>query len=254
MAKKGLPTTYTTAGLRGATAPVTRAGSLALAGAGQLVGLILSQLTREGAPFIWAAWELPLDMRTMIEPYAPPETRGLGAAQAHFYGLPYFGLGGCTDSKVLDGQAVAEAGITLLVDALSGANLIHDVGYLESGLTGSLELIAICDEIISWIKRFMEGIEVNRETLALDVIDKVGPDGHFLDCDHTFRHFREDFYPDLMDRGTYEKWVDAGSKTINDRARERVKGILEAPVSFSLPAKTATKLRTISERAENAPG
>ena len=250
LAKKGLPTTYTTVGLRGATAPVTPAGSLALSGAGQLVGLILSQLTREGAPFIWSAWELPLDMRTQIEPYAPPETRGLGAAQAQFYRLPYFGLGGCTDSKVLDGQAAAEAGMTLLVDALTGANLVHDMGYMESGMTGSLELLAICDDILGWIKRFMKGVEVNDETLALDVIDAIGPDGHFLECEHTMRHYREDFYPELLDRRNYECWVDQGSKTINDRARDKIAAILAEPFVSDLPDQFEAKLSDYCTRAD----
>ena len=252
MAAKGLPTTYTTVGLRGATAPVTRAGSLALSGAGQLVGLILSQLTREGAPFIWSAWELPLDLRTQVEPYAPPDTRGLGAAQAQFYKLPYFGLGGCTDAKVLDGQAVAEAGMTLLVDALTGANLVHDMGYMESGLTGSLELLAICDDLLGWVKRLMEGVEVSRETLAVDLIDEIGPDGQFLESEHTFRHYREDFYPELLDRRNYENWVTQGSKSVNDRAREKVEEILAEPAACEISDQLAAKLRDYCKRAETA--
>jgi trimethylamine--corrinoid protein Co-methyltransferase len=251
MAEKGLPTTYTPVGLRGATAPVTRAGSLAMAGAGHMVGLVLSQLKREGAPFIWGAWELPLEMRTQIEPYAPPEMRGLGAAQAHFYGLPYFGLAGCSDSKVLDAQAGAEAAITLLVDALSGANLIHDLGYLESGITGSLELLVMCDEMIGWIRSFMEGTEINEETLALEVIDKIGPDGHFLDSDHTIRHFREDWYPNLMDRRNYEDWVRAGGKNLNNRAKERVDEILKGDGHAVLPQDVQKKIEAIREQAED---
>jgi trimethylamine--corrinoid protein Co-methyltransferase len=252
MAEKGLPTTYTPVGLRGATAPVTRAGSLALAGAGHLVGLVLSQLKREGTPFIWGAWELPLELRTQIEPYAPPEMRGLGAAQAHFYGLPYFGLAGCTDSKVLDAQAGAETGMTLLVDALSGANLIHDLGYMESGITGSLQLLVMCDELIGWIRSFMEGTQVNEDTLALDVVDEVGPDGHFLGSDHTMRHFREDWYPNLVDRQNYEDWVASGKKSFKDRAKEKVEEILRDENPWTLPQEAQKKIRAIRKRAETS--
>jgi len=250
MAEKGLPTTYTPVSLRGATAPVTRAGSLALAGAGHLVGLVLSQLKREGAPFIWGAWELSLEMKTQVEPYSLPDMRGLGAAQAHFYGLPYFGLAGCSDSKLLDGQATAEAALTLLVDALSGANLIHDLGYLESGITGSLELLVMCDEIIGWIRRFMEGMEVNEETLALDVIDEVGPDNHFLNSAHTLRHFREDWYPEMMDRRNYGQWVEAGRKSLSDRLRNRVEEILKGDRPQVLPKDIQEKVRAVRETAE----
>ncbi len=250
MAEKGLPTTYTPTGNRGALAPSTSAGAQAHMAAGNLTGLLLSQLKREGTPFIWGGWGLPMDMRTQVIPYAPPDMIGLGAAQAHYYGLPFFGLAGCSDSKILDGQATAEAALTLMADVLSGANLIHDLGYLESGLTGSLELLVICDEIIGWIRGFTQGIDVNEETLALDVIEEVGPDGHFMDCDHTLRHFREDWYPELMDRRNHEDWVAGGSKSLQDRVREKVDQILKDPRPQVLSAKVQKKVTAIRERAE----
>ena len=250
MAGKGLPTTYTPTGNRGALAPMTPAGAQAHINAGNLAGLVLSQLKREGAPFIWGGWGLHMDMKTQNFPYASPHMRGLGAASAQYYGIPFFGLSGCSDSKVLDGQATAEAALTLMVDVLSGANLIHDLGYLESGLTGSLELLAICDDIIGWIRHYMQGIDVSEETLALDVIDEVGPEGHFIDTEHTLRHFREDWYPNLMDRQTYEAWEAAGGKSINVRARERVEEILNRARPEILSAGVQKKIRTIVERAE----
>lgn len=250
MAEKGLPTTYTPTGNRGALAPMTPAGSQAHMNAGNLTGLVLSQLKREGAPFIWGGWGKHMDMRTQTMPYGSPGMIGLPAASAHFYGFPFFGLAGCGDSKVLDGQATAEAALTLMADALSGANLIHDLGYLELGLMGSLELLVICDDIIGWIRNFLQGIEVSEETLALDVIDEVGPEGHFIDTDHTLRHFREDWYPNLMDRQTYEAWEAAGGKSINVRARERVEEILNRARPEILSAGVQKKIRTIVERAE----
>ena len=250
MAGKGLPTTYTPTGNRGALAPMTPAGAQAHINAGNLAGLVLSQLKCEGSPFIWGGWGLHMDMKTQIFPYASPRMRGLGAASAQYYGIPFFGLSGCSDSKMLDGQATAEAALTLMVDVLSGANLIHDLGYLESGLTGSLELLAICDDIIGWIRHYMQGIEVSEETLALDMIDEVGPEGHFIDTDHTLRHFREDWYPNLMDRQTYEAWETAGGKSINVRARERVEQILNRPQTEILSTGVQKKIRTIVERAE----
>jgi trimethylamine--corrinoid protein Co-methyltransferase len=248
MAEKGLPTSYTPTGNRGAMAPVTVAGAQAHMAAGNLTGLVLSQIKREGAPFIFGGWGLLMDMKTQVIPYAPPEMQGVGAAQAHYYGLPFFGLSGCSDSKVLDGQATAEAALTLMADILSGANLIHDLGYLESGLTGSLALLVFCDEIIGWIRRFMGEIEVNRETLALDVIDDVGPDGHFIDCDHTFRHFRKDWYPNLIDRQNYEGWLASGSKTLNDRANEKVDEILNRPRPGHLPKEINQKIGVLVDR------
>ncbi|MCK4832860.1 MAG: trimethylamine methyltransferase family protein, partial [Anaerolineales bacterium] len=169
MAEKGLPTTYTPVVLRGINGPVTAAGALALANAGELAGLVLAQLKRQGTPVILSGGTNDmLDMRTLGDVYAAPENRVMCVEMAHYYGLPVFGLGGASDSKVPDEQAAAEAAFSLLLESLAGSHLVHDVGYLESGLCNSLEQIAICDELINFVKRFMEGLEVSEETLALD--------------------------------------------------------------------------------------
>jgi len=171
--------------------------------AGVLLGLVLSQLNREGAPFIMPGMPpSPMDMRTMTTPYADPE-RGIFQALARFYNLPAFGLGGATDSKVVDQQAAAEAALTLLSESLVGGNIIHDVGYLESGLTFSFSQLAICDDIIGWIESFMRGVEVSEDTLALDIIKEAGPDGDYLATEHTRNHFRDIWYPNLFERETY---------------------------------------------------
>jgi trimethylamine--corrinoid protein Co-methyltransferase len=86
---------------------------------------------------------------------------------------------------VFDAQAAAETALTLFDRALNGANLIHDLGYLDCAMTGCLELVAFSDEIIEWIKRYWQPFEINEETLALDLIHATGPDGHFLVDDHT---------------------------------------------------------------------
>jgi trimethylamine--corrinoid protein Co-methyltransferase len=139
LADKRLPAFYIPVALGGATAPVTVAGCQIIWNVGALVGLVVSQLKREGAPFVMAGWGSgALDMRTMIQPYADPDRRGVAEAMAHFYGLPMFSLAGCSDSKCLDEQAGIEAALTLAVTSLSGGHIVHDVGYVESGLCYSL--------------------------------------------------------------------------------------------------------------------
>ena len=189
-------------------------------------------------------------MRTTIQPYADPDRRAIAEAMAHYYGLPMFALAGCSESKCLDEQAGIEAALTLLVTALCGGHVVHDVGYLESGLCYSLVQLAICDEILGWLEHALRGVDVSDEALAVELIDQVGPDGHFLDSEHTLAHYRERWYPSLFDRNNYDNWRASGAKTLQDRAAERVEQILVEHVPEPLPEDVARAVRAIVERAE----
>ena len=228
LAEKGLPATYTPVVLRGATGPVTAAGAIALANAGELAGLVVAQLVREGTPVILTGGVNDmLEMRTAIDCYSDPTNRVMLVELAHRYGLPIFGLTGCSDSKLPDQQAAAEAALSILLESLAGAQMAHDVGYLDSGMTNSVEQVIICDEIIGYTKHFMSDLEVSDETLALDLIDQIGPDGDFMGSQHTRKHFREDWYPQLFERRNYDGWLKAGGKTLRERAQEKALSILE---------------------------
>ena len=252
MAEKGLPTTYTPVVLRGASGPITPAGAVAYANAGELAGLVLAQLKREGTPVILSGGTQDmLDMRTMLDIYAAPENRVLCVEMAHYYGLPIFGLGGASDSKQPDEQAAAEAAFSLLLETMAGAHLVHDVGYLEGGLTNSLEMITMADELIAWVKRFMRDVRVDEEALALDVIDQVGLDDDFLAEDHTHENFREDWYPDLFNRQNFEAWSAGGSMTFRQRARVRIQNMLDEHQPEPLPQATIAELDTILNRVVN---
>ena len=228
MAGKGLPCIYCAVILGGATGPVTAAGGFALANAGELVGLVLSQLKRPGAPIILSGgYNNAFGMRASGGSAGEaPRLRGARPEMAHYYGVPAFGLGGASNSKVPDQQAGIEAALTLLTETLSGNNIVHDLGYMDAGTCCSLELVAMCDETINWVKRFMQGVEVNDETLALDLIDQIGPHGHYLETRHTLKHYREEWYSELFDHDRYEDWVEGGSKTLQQRVREKLDRIL----------------------------
>jgi len=250
LAEKGIPATYTPVVLRGLSGPVTLAGALALANAGELAGLVVAQLKREGAPIILSGGTNDLaDMRYLGDVYAAPENRVLFMEVGHRYGLPLFGLGGCSDSKLPDQQAAAEAALSLLTETLAGSHLIHDVGYLDSGLTYSLEQLVMCDEFINWIRRFMQGVPVDDESLALDLIDELGPDGNYLGQPHTVRHYKEDWYPALLDRQNYDGWIAAGGKSLRDRANERAKQILAEHHPEPLPPNVLAALDEVIREA-----
>ncbi len=135
---------------------------------------------------------------------------------------------GCSDAKLYDEQAAMETTINIATAALIGGNMIHDVGYLDSGLTSSMELMVACDEIIDMLKRILRGIPVNDHTMALDVMEAVGPAGHFLEHDHTFDLFKTEIWPPkLIDRQRWEDWKASGSKRYGERVNARVKEILE---------------------------
>jgi len=231
LSKKGLPFVYRPSIVtRGISTPLSWAGFLAVNNVAGLAGLVLSQLVREGAPFIRCGHSGgTFDMHTMVGLHAAAELRGFNEDLAEHYGLPRFGIGGLTGSKVVDQQAAYEAALTLLISTLSGAQLIHDVGYMDNGTTGAMDQLVICHEIIGWVKQCVRELTVNDETLALDVISQVvDENSDFLQTDHTLQHLGDDYYPELTDRQTFENWQAAGGRTLQERAREKVNTILDA--------------------------
>lgn len=253
-ARKGLPVVYTPCVMAGGTVPATMAGVLTQGLAESLSGLVINQSTREGSPFIMGGVFTIMDMSSTIFSYGSPEFNLLMSSLAdlaHYLRLPMFGTAGCSDSNLVDEQAGIEAALSIAMTALSGPNLNHDVGYIEYGSTSSLEYLTINNDVIGMARRLVRGIRVNDETLALDLIDEVGPGGHFLDQNHTMKHFKtETYYPSLINRQRYETWQEAGSKTLFERANEKVRDIIENYEVDPLPKDVQQKIRAIVERSE----
>jgi trimethylamine--corrinoid protein Co-methyltransferase len=247
-ARYSIPVTHSPAPMMGGTAPVTLAGGIALGNAEILSSLLIHQLQNPGAPFLYGHGVHHMDMKTMVSVYGAPEfqlARVLAAEMARFYNLPAWGYSGHSDSKVVDAQAAADAQFSTLVALLAGTNLNHDVGYLESGLTTSPEMIILTDEIISMSRRFMQGLRLDEETLALNVIHQVGPGGEFMSHDHTMNHFREFWTPGLFDRQQLSAWEREGSKNTNDRLRERWLTLVEEHNIPALPATVDKEIDTL---------
>ena len=187
-------------------------------------------------------------MKTMEPSYGAPEMLLMTAAFtdiAKYYELPMFSYSGVTDSKSLDQQAAIESAFWILFPALSGGHLAHDIGFMESGVCGSMELIVLCDEVIGMVKKIRKGIVVNKETLALEVINKVGPGGTFIDTEHTSKNFRENWQPNFFDRFSYKSWKTNGGLSIHTKLNDKVKEILENHVSRELDIEVVEKIRGI---------
>lgn len=250
----GIPIIHTPVSQGGASSPVTLAGELATINAENLSGLVIAQLRRKGVPFAVGGVISIMDMAQAQLAYGAPELDLLMAAYmdiAHYYELPTWGTGGCTDSKLVDEQAAIEATMSVLFSALSGANLVHDVGYMESGSTGSLEMIAMVDEIIGQVKRIVSGITVDEDHLAVDVIDEVGPGGNYLTTKHTMKYFKSEiWYPTLMDRQNIDKWKASGEKTMGDRIKEKVTDLMKTHKPDPLPDDVIASLASVTAKFE----
>lgn len=235
----------------GATGPVTLAGAITQSVAESLMCVVLAQLRKAGCPCGLGVNYPILDMTTTLMCVGAPEmSLGLCAqAQvAQSFGLPSWGLAGGTDSKVIDAQAGIESAFSILAQGLSGLNLIHDVGYMDSAMVVSAEQLVLGNEVIAMAKRFIRGIEVNQETLAQDVIEQVGPGGQYLDQDHTLKHFKDELWrPKLLTRQSRIAWEKSGSKDMSQRIREELRKIVETHEVPPLPDKTLTTLEKIKK-------
>lgn len=255
-AEKGIPILYAPTPAIGAASPITLAGSFVLNMAEFLSALVLMQAARPGSTLVFGGGPTTLDMRTTVYSYAAPETMlslTMRKEAGSYLGLPTFNAGGFSDSKEVDQQAAMEASNSLLFAALAGGNLIHDVGYLESGMTSSLEMLTICDEEISLIKRYIGSFPIDTDTLAVDLIDQVGPEGDYLGTDHTLSHFREEIWePSIIDRNIYENWEREGRKTLRDRARDKAKSILETHKPVQLPEDVKQEIREVVRKYESS--
>jgi trimethylamine--corrinoid protein Co-methyltransferase len=253
-AEMGIPAIYTPCIMCGATGPVTLAGGMVQCLAECLTGIVLAQLKRKGASVIIGGVESTIDMTTSVLSYGAPEMVLLSAAMtdvAKWLRLPMFSTAGCSDAKVLDQQAAIESAMSITVAALSGANLIHDVGYLESGLLGSYDMLVMSNEVIGMAKRILGGIAVTPETLAVDVIERVGPGGHYLAQPHTRQHFRSElWFPTLLDRQMRRAWEASGSETMAARIRAEVVNILEHHEPLPIAAEVEARLKDIVAQAD----
>jgi len=254
LAKLGFPCLVESMPLAGATAPVTLTGALIMTNAEVLSGITTIQLAAPGTSVDVSYLMGSLDMKTGLWGQGPEE--GLlcaGAVEvAQNYGLRVTVNGFNSSAKMSGAHASYEKALSTLLPVLAGADVVYGAGSLEGGMAASFEELIIDDEICRSVLSTAQGIRVDDETMALDVIHKVGPGGHFLAEKHTLQHFKEEhLFSELVDRRSYTAWKKTGSKSLVEIAREKAKEILKEHQPTPLDKDVQKEISEIIRRAES---
>ncbi len=241
--------------LAGAMSPITIISALAQQNAEALAGLALTQLVNPGAPVIYGGFTTNTDMKSGSPAFGTPEGAWallIGAQLARRYGLPYRGSGSLNTSKTPDAQAAYESMWTIWPAVLAHTNFIHHaVGWLESGLTVSLEKFIIDAENLAMFHHFLQEIDITDDALALDMIAEIGPGGHHFGTPHTQARFATEFYrPFISDRLNFETWQAAGSFDAAQRAALVWRELLKAYKPPALDSAVQEELTDFVARRE----
>lgn len=228
--EKGIPFVYHPVLKAGVNAPVSLAGMLVQALAQTMLVSVLSYLKKPGSPLIMGGELTVSCQETTVPSLGAPEHVLAASAKADlakWVGLPVLNTGGCSDSKLLDGQAAVEMCTSLFYQFLAGTNLIQGLGRRNIRPNLPLESLTMCDEIIGMIMKLGGGISTRDEYMALEIIDRVGPGGEFLTQDHTLEHWRDWFRPRFIDRLPYATWEKRGRISMHDKLRQATAQIIE---------------------------
>lgn len=261
-ARLNLPVAVGPMAQMGLTAPGTLAGTLVQQNAEVLAGIAATQVVQPGLPVCYGGICHAFDMASTQVIFGGPEQALFGVAltqMGKYYGLPVYVNTGLTDAKRPDAQAGIEAGVTLALTAGAGADIFGHLGICGADQGASPDMLVMQDEIIAYVEQLMRNSEFDDDALGFDEIAAVGPDGSFIDRDHTVAHFRRElWFPRLLDRQFYQAWQDAGATTLETRAQVRLETVFHEHTPEPLPADLARELDRIVSAARRhlgaAPG
>ena len=234
LAEAGIPVSFYPMPILGATGPVTIAGSAVVTNAEFLSGATLVQLAHPGAKVIHGGGPTAMYMSSGAYASNSPEALLLRSCQGHmadFYGVPAWYGAGATTAKEPGIQSAYENALAMFMAYANGADVTFGTGLLDGSRILCLENMVVDDEILGMVKRILTGIEVSEETLAVDLIKKMGFNGNYLFDNHTRAHVRELWQAKLGETGNYDGWMNAGAKSTTEKAQEKVAEILAAPAA-----------------------
>jgi trimethylamine---corrinoid protein Co-methyltransferase len=247
MARRNQVVVLTPFTLAGAMAPVTLAGALAEQHAEALAGLVMTQVARPGAPFVYGGFTSNVDMKSGAPAFGTPEymkTAIVGGQLARRLGLPYRSSN-ANAANSLDAQAAYESVFSLWGAIMGGVNfLMHGAGWMEGGLQASFEKMALDADLLAMVAEFLKPLKVDEAELALEAMREVGPGGHFFGAEHTQSRYRTAFFPPMIsDWRNHESWREAGAPTALDAA-ERI--VAERLRDFVAPPLEAERLEALT--------
>lgn len=249
-ARSGIPSEMVSMPLSGATAPVTLVGSLVQHTAECMMGVVISQIVKEGAPIIWGGSPSIFDMKKGTTPMGAIETMMIDAAYAQigkFLNIPTHAYMGLSDSKCIDAQSGLEAGMGAVMAALAGINVVSGAGMMDFESLQSLEKLVIDHEIAGMVLRLVRGIEPKFDVHTSELFKEFETAGSFLSMAHTLKHFRKEFHfsSPVIDRSPSGEWLQNGKKTTFDHAHEMVNKILSKGRKYSPKEDVEKKLDEI---------
>ncbi len=239
--------------LAGAISPATIAGTLVTTNTEILGGIILAQLTAKGTACIYANLSTIMDMKTGVAAVGAPEITRVAAGTtrlARYYRLPCLAGGSMSDSKIPDAQAAYESAFSMMLTALAGANIVFGMGGLDNLLTFDCAKLIMDAELARMVMNVIGGIDVSDDSVALDVIHRVGPAGEYLTQQHTYDHMHQFSQNKLYDRRTRDVWVNQGAKNLTERAYEKARHIIENHKPKPLSQAAAATMQTITAEYE----
>ena len=248
--KGGMPVLLLSAGQAGATAPASIAGAVAQAVSEVLAGLVYVNAMVPGHPAICGTWPFVSDRRTGAVSGGSGEQGLLTSACAQMinhFGLPSGAASGMADSKMPDAQSGYEKGSTSVMAGLSGLNMVYESAGMHASLLGfCLESLIIDNDMLGQVMRCVRGVEVNTDTLSVDVMRDVcidGP-GHYLGHDATIKVMQTEYiYPELADRSSPKEWEENNKPDLLQNATAKKKKILENVFPDHISAETDSLIR-----------
>ena len=256
IASSGIPLCILPQPYCGVTSPITLAGTLTSNNVEEISALVLSQIVNEGSPFIYGAAWTTFEMNKGTVLIGTPERclLSVGGAQiARYYNLPSHCIAFDTDSNIYDEQNGFEKIFNTIATLQSGINLIVNAGMFSTGMTVSYEQLIVDHEIATFVYRYLEGITVNKDSIAKEVIKKVGQRKDYMTEPHTLKYLRSGEHASykVSNRDVYDMWKNNGKLSITDNARKVAEEIIREHEPKPLTKDKQEKLKDIIDSYES---